>query len=614
MCGIAAIFSYRGKAGPVDQAELARIRDHMRARGPDGRGMWCSRDGHVGLAHRRLSIIDPSERGAQPMASADGRRVISYNGEIYNFRELREELERKGHAFRSQCDTEVLLQLYDEHGERMVHRLRGMFAFALWDADRRALLCARDPYGIKPLYYADDGCAVRVASQVKALRAGGRISRAPDPAGLAGFLLFGSVPEPYTTCRSIRALPAGSTMWVDERGAAEPRRYFSIAQVFRDAQGAAAPADAAEVQAAIGEALRDSVRAHQVADVPVGAFLSAGVDSSALVALACETGAREIQTITLGFEEFRGQAVDETPLAADIARRYRTRHSTRMVARAEFDHELPRIFEAMDQPSIDGANSYLISKAAAEAGLKVVLSGLGGDELLGGYSSFQQVPGWVRLLRWPSRVPALGAAFRRLCWPLLRRQRSVSPKLAGLLHHGGDWTGAYLLKRGLFMPWELGELMGEEQAREGLARLRPLELIGARLQPDPGSDFARVAVLEASMYMRTQLLRDSDWASMAHSVELRPPLVDAELLRRLAPLLLSLDGVPGKRWLADAPAEPLSPAIVQRPKTGFSLPLETWVDDALSRRHGLGKPLPPSARAHWSRRLALVVAAELDLA
>lgn len=199
MCGVAAIFAYHYAAPAVDRAELRTIRDHMIARGPDGQGEWFSADNRVALGHRRLSIIDLSDDAAQPMSSADGRRVISFNGEIYNYKQLRKQLEQKGHRFRTRSDTEVLLHLYDEKGENMVNDLRGMFAFALWDADKNALFLARDPYGIKPLYYAEDGWTVRIASQVKAILAGGQVSRDPEPAGIAGFYLLGSVPEPWTT-------------------------------------------------------------------------------------------------------------------------------------------------------------------------------------------------------------------------------------------------------------------------------------------------------------------------------------------------------------------------------------------------------------------------------
>ncbi|MGR9074182.1 MAG: asparagine synthase (glutamine-hydrolyzing), partial [Gammaproteobacteria bacterium] len=423
MCGVAGIFSYSNASPLVDREELRTIRDHMRARGPDGKGEWYSDDNRVGLGHRRLSIIDLSERGAQPMASQDGKLVVSFNGEIYNYRQLRNDLEAKGRVFRSDSDTEVLLHLYDEKGEAMLQELRGMFAFALWDARKNALLLARDPYGIKPLYYADDGGTLRIASQVKAILAGGKVSRQTEPAGLAGFYLFGSVPEPWTLYREISAVPAGGYLWAGKTGLSKPVNYFSITGVWAEAEGAAVEAGPQEQ---VREALLDSVRHHLVADVPVGAFLSSGIDSGTLVGLMDEVKNRElissghkgrrgaeidsIQTITLAFEEFRGRHDDESPLAAKIAERYGARHVTRYVTEREFRKDLPKILEAMDQPTIDGINTWFVAKAAKEQGLKVAVSGVGGDELFGGYPSFRDIPKWVSRLKIPAAVPGLGAA------------------------------------------------------------------------------------------------------------------------------------------------------------------------------------------------------------
>ena len=280
MCGIAGIYAYHQGAESVDREELTLIRDHMAVRGPDGKGVWYSENGRVGFGHRRLSIIDLSENGAQPMVSADGKIVVTFNGEIYNYRELRRVLETKGRVFRTQSDTEVLLHLYAEKGTRLVHDLRGMFTFAIWDGEKQHLLLARDPYGIKPLYYVNDGRTIRFASQVKALLASSKVSRNADPAGWAGFYLFGSVPEPFTIYQSIRGLPAGAILRVDRTGPHEPEIYHSIAASYCEAEQTERhlASGAEEQQELVRAALLDSVRHHLVADVPVGAFLSAGVD------------------------------------------------------------------------------------------------------------------------------------------------------------------------------------------------------------------------------------------------------------------------------------------------------------------------------------------------
>ena len=581
----------------------------MQARGPDDAGEWWSVDGRIGLAHRRLSIIDLSERATQPMANTDGSLVLTFNGEIYNFRELRRGLEAKGHRFLSDSDTEVLIHLYKEKGEKMVHDLRGMFAFAIWDAAKRRLFLARDPYGIKPLYYANDGRSFRFASQVKALLAGGQISKEPDPAGLVGFYLWGSVPEPLTTWRTIRALPAGTSMTVDSKGARDPIPYYSIAGVYAEAEALTdGPVNSATANAeALTEALRDSVRHHLVADVPVGAFLSAGIDSGALVGLMRDAGQNDIRTVTLSFAEFAGRPEDEAPLAARVARRYGTRHTNRIVSEDEFRQDLPKILAAMDQPSIDGINTWFVSKAARELGLKVAISGLGGDELFGGYPSFRDVPRMAALMAIPAAMPGLARAWRTLAGAYCRARPATNPKLAELVELGGTVPGAYLLRRGLFMPEELTGVLDADTVREGLAELAPIDATAAVMRPCPKTDFARVATLESALYMRNQLLRDADWASMAHSLEIRAPLVDAFLLKQAAPYLVNARHRQTKMPLARAPAQPLPDDMVQRRKTGFSTPIATWLRRIPAQGGSLS--LPPALagpRRPWGPPLGML--------
>lgn len=581
MCGIAGLYAYNEASPTPDPRELDKFSERMASRGPDGVGQWRSPERRAMLAHRRLSIIDLSERGAQPMSSADGDYTVTFNGEIYNYPQLRSALEAKGRVFRSDSDTEVLLHLYAEKGQEMLNDLRGMFAFAIWDAPRQGLFLARDGYGIKPLYYATEGGTLRFASQVQALLAGGAISREIDNAGLAGFYLFGSIPEPVTLYRSIRALPAGHSMWLDRRGVGEPKPWFNLARALKQRQPATTTA----------EALRASVSAHLIADVPVGAFLSAGIDSTALVGLMRDAGQQEIRTVTLGFEEFRGTLDDEAPLAEMAAKHYATRHVTRYIGREEFHRDLPRIFDAMDQPTIDGLNTWLVSKATTEQGLKVAISGLGGDELFGGYPAFADIPRWVGLF---SKIPTPLARLGRQLGEQLQRLPGVdiNPKILALPEYARDYAGAWLVRRGLFMPWELPRLMGKEQAREGLTQLDPLGVIANALIPDPEQPFERVAAMESGLYMRNQLLRDTDWASMAHSLEVRVPLVDTTLLAQVKPRHA------GKQPLAAAPTRPLPSEIANRAKTGFRTPIHQWMDDGANS---------PREKGHWARQWAVEV-------
>lgn len=581
MCGIAGYLAFEPSAVPLTDATLTRIRDAMTLRGPDGMGLWRSPDQRVGLAHRRLSIIDTSEAGSQPMHLKGEELSITYNGEIYNFAELRADLQRLGRVFSSGSDTEVLLHLYAEHGEKMCSRLRGMYAFAIWDAKRQSLMLARDPYGIKPLYYAVQGGCIRFASQVRALIQDPAISRDPSPAGLVGFHIFGAVPEPHTIFRAIKAVPPGTVMRIQgaEMHAAEP--FANIADVFSDS-GNSDPSQAATF-------LRESVRYHLVSDVEVGAFLSGGVDSGAIVGLMRDCGQNRITACTLGFEEYAGTAADEIGRAKTIAQHYDVQHHIRMVTASEYTADIPNIFAAMDQPSIDGINSWFISKASRELGLKVALSGLGGDELLGGYPTFQTVPAMQRYAGSVARNPLAGPPMRalsKLVAPILFRR---NPKLAGLFEYSGSFAGAYLLRRAVLLPFEMDNVMDAAMAREGLAELQPELIVESAMGHKSGTSAGKVAALESGLYMRNQLLRDSDWAGMAHSLEIRVPLVDYELLKKIAPIARDLKKGEGKALLANAPANPLPRAILNHPKTGFQIPTTAWSDRgtaATKRTHG----------------------------
>lgn len=581
MCGIAGIFAYHHAALPVDRDELRAIRDHMAARGPDGFGEWFSDHNRVALGHRRLSIIDLSERAAQPMTSVDSQLVISFNGEIYNYRALRKNLEAKGRVFRTDSDTEVLLQLYAEKGEAMLADLRGMFAFAIWDSRKQAMLLARDPFGIKPLYYADNGKTFRFASQVKSLLAGGQIDTAPEPAGHAGFYLWGSVPEPWTLYRGIRNLPAGHSLWVTQAGASEPVAYCRIHDILVNAAANPAQGSRDEALEVIRAAMRDSIRIHLVADVPVGMFLSAGLDSAMITALATDalnkTSGERPHTLTLAFAEYASTANDEAPMAERLAAQLGTRHATLMVRREDFEEEREKLLAAMDQPSIDGVNTWFVARAAASQGIKVALSGVGGDELFASYPSFNELPRMTRMLHPFVRVPHLGKRIRQLAAPVLARY--TSPKYASLPEYGGTPGGAYLLRRGLYLPWELPQVMDADMARQGLEDLNTLASLHATAH---GAQFAahgsrlQVSALEMSWYMRNQLLRDTDWSGMAHSQEIRVPFVDIPLMQTIAPWLAAYPGIT-KAQVAAVVTQKLPGQLLAKPKTGFSIPVRNWL-------------------------------------
>ncbi|HZP65439.1 MAG TPA: asparagine synthase (glutamine-hydrolyzing) [Rudaea sp.] len=572
MCGILAWFGADGTDVPLDGLHAALER--MRRRGPDDSGFWHE-DGVV-LGHRRLAILDLDHRAAQPMFSSCGRYGIVYNGEIYNFRQLRDELGARSVIFRTTSDTEVILELFAREGEAMLPKLQGMFAFVIWDRAEKRAFIARDAYGIKPLYIARCAGGLLVGSQVRALLASGQVSREADLGGQAKFWMLGSVPEPHTWYRDIEALPAGHFGWI-ESGRSKVRRWCDIAQAWHSEP---APAKV-DVQECVRAALLESVSRHQVSDVPVGLFLSGGIDSCALARLMMETGAVDLQCITLAYDEFAGQHDDEAPVAAQFAARNGMQHVVRRVGEHEFFEDLPRIVAAMDQPSVDGINTWYASKAAAERGLKVVVSGVGGDELFMGYSSFRRLPRLLAMRRLAGMIPGAAAGIASLGrW---KAKRSGNPRW----RHLGDWTTtiqrAWWLTRGVFAPEELAGVMGEEAAREALSGFDVdgcVDGISGQLPNDPKLALAQI---ESTAYLRNQLLRDSDWASMDHSVELRTPLVDTTLLQALSPLFPRFAMHPGKRLLAHAPSNPLPTEIVARSKTGFGIPIGRWMAKRWSR-------------------------------
>jgi len=571
MCGIAGAFAYHVDAPRASRKELLRVREAMISRGPDGEGLWVSDRGDVGLAHRRLSIIDLSKVADQPMVTTDGRYHIVFNGEIYNYKVLRNELGNKGYRFRTQSDTEVLLHLYADKGKAMVHDLRGMYAFAIWDEEKRSLFLARDPFGIKPLYYADDSKTLRFASQVKALAAGGGLDLQLDPAGQVGFFLWGHIPEPFTQYRNIRSLPPGSMMEVESGNQIKISSYADPTAFIRSCcESQTVP------EKSIREILLDSIKAHQVADVPVGVFLSAGIDSTTLCGLMSETTSQSLHSITLGFREYINTLDDEVPLADVVANHYQTQHVSQWVNKNDFVAAVPHLISSMDVPSTDGANTYFVSKAAADSGLKVAISGVGGDELFGGYPSFNQIP---KLVASVSKFPmnaSIGKGFRWISSPVLKR--FTSPKYAGILEYGGDYGGAYLLRRSLYMPWELFDILDAEIVREGWRELQTSACLKSTVQDLP-EGFCRVMALEFQWYLQSRLLRDADWAGMAHSLEIRTPLVDWELFKSLMPHLIQKADRPTKKDFAMVLSKPLPKTIVDRPKSGFSVPIHEWLDE-----------------------------------
>jgi asparagine synthase (glutamine-hydrolysing) len=549
MCGICGVVSANGS---VDPERVARMSATLVHRGPDSAGELA--DGQAALAARRLSIID-LETGDQPIANEDGTLHVVQNGEIYNYRELRRELERAGHSFRTHGDTEVLLHLYEQHGTGFAERLRGMFAVAIWDAPRRRLLLARDRFGIKPLYYRDVAGELAFASELRALPRG-----EIDLDALEAFLAFNSIPAPLTIFREVRKLSAGHVL-VWEGGPVRLERFARPAPLpERDDEEA-------ELVEELRSRLRDSVRAHLVSDVPVGVLLSGGVDSALLAALAAEESAEPLRTFSIGFEE---RSFDELADARRVAERYGTLHRE-LVLRPDAALLLPALAEAFDEPFADSSAlpTYLVSELAA-SDVKVALSGEGGDELFGGYYTYaadllaERVGGLTRLAR--PVVERLPTSTAKASFDYRAKRFVRSAHLPPLERHHG-W-------KEIFSPDLRAELTGRKSAFD------PVDLLRARYEETRGADeLARLQDVDLGVYLVDDLLVKTDRASMAHSLEARVPYLDT-VVTNLALALPARHKVRGlaKKVLLRKAAKPVLPhEIVHGKKRGFSIPAAAWL-------------------------------------
>ncbi len=571
MCGIAGLLDFDetfGNSGKI----LRLMLDSIRHRGPDDRGEECIANENgptLHLGHQRFSIIDLSPGGHQPMANDDQSLWLSTNSEIYNYRELREELS-DSFRFNSQSDTEVLLKSYEHWGIDCLEKLRGMFAFAVWDSKKQQLILARDRLGIKPLYYIVSEKKFLFASEVRALLASGLSDSEINPTGLYHYLSFGHLKSPETLIGNIQELKAGHYLIVEKDGSFNETQYWH-------------PLDSLEAAENEGESiqelLHESVRFRQVSDVPMGAFLSGGIDSSAIVSHMANTSDEPIDTLTIGFKE---KEFDESEHSAEISRLFKTRHKLLTLDEEQLLDALPSAISAMDQPTMDGINTFLISRAANEAGLKVVLSGLGGDELFGGYPSFQLVPNLLEKKKWLQHYPKflLNLGTKMLKYSLSSDQ---STKLNHWLN--GKLSGAheYYLIRALYCQDQVSELFQDQNLVEK-ETLKNFQTTKDSLNLEKlDGDFNLVSYLETTHYLQNMLLRDTDMMSMAHPVEVRVPFMDHKLVEHMFSMpakLKKLTSTP-KALLVDSMKPSLPDSIVHRKKMGFTLPFEPWMRGAM---------------------------------
>jgi asparagine synthase (glutamine-hydrolysing) len=606
MCGICGAIGIER----TEQAEriTRRMMEALRHRGPDEDGLLVAPS--VALGVRRLSIID-LPGGRQPVFNEAGSVAVVFNGEIYNFRQLRGTLEGRGHAFRTHSDTEVIVHAYEEWGEECLRELRGMFAFAIWDARacgtagdaacHARVFIARDRLGIKPLYYSHANGAFLFASEVRALVASGCIAPRVAADSLEAYLLFGSVAEPSTLVEGVYSLPPGHSITFKANACSadlRPKRYwdFSAAALQTDLRRPKNFKDAAKQLRSL---LEETVREHLIADVPLGVFLSSGLDSTALVALASRFQS-DLRTFTVVFPDER---FSESKIARETAKHFQTNHQEVLLGPDQVLAQLDDAVTALDQPTMDGLNTYFVSRTAHLAGLKVALSGLGGDELFGGYSTFTTVP----------RAAFAAGLGRWVPGPLRRLTAAAAAMVAAgdAVHKGAaawrapeDFPHAYFFTRLLFTPSRVHRLLapyfesiedrgnGNEQAPPWRERMQETTQQASRLD-----SFNSVSCFELQSYMVNTLLRDTDAVSMANSLEVRVPLLDhrlVEFVARLPKRDKIMDGVP-KALLVEALSDMLPDDVVGQAKRTFTLPWDLWLRGPLGVRvsHDLANLTPP---------------------
>jgi asparagine synthase (glutamine-hydrolysing) len=624
MCGIAGLFNFKHCTTFDDLSAVRRMNDGQAHRGPDADVVMALpfAESVAVFGHRRLAIIDLSDAGKQPMSNAAETIWVSYNGEIYNFQSLRDELLKSGYRFRSRTDTEVLICGYEAWGiDGLLARLRGMFAFALLDVRRpeqARLILARDRFGIKPLYYHQDDERLLFASEVRALLKSGMIADARDPRAVIRFLQFGSVPSPLTTIKGVYSLAAGHYLIADAEGCSI-KKYWELTDYLLQSTD---PVQAKDAAAETRHLLEEAVNLHLISDVPLGVFLSGGIDSSALVALASQFREEPLTTLSVVFEE---DDFSEARYARLMAEKYHTDHHEILLRSEEFYEELPRVFASMDQPTVDGVNTYFVSRAARQAGLTVVLAGTGGDEVFLGYPYHKRAYKNGTLLKKVIGAPqAVRGAFLGGAAKLgARLTRKDLGKLQYLTRPASD-ENIYLMFRGLFNRQQIQTLLGvgDREFNELMAEGEPI----AGSSSHPLIDL--ITEGEFKYFLQNQLLKDTDFMGMAFSLEGRVPFLDHKLVEYVLSVAVReklADGM-SKPLLVKALGERLPEAIWNRPKMGFTFPFGVWMKslggELRAKIHEQNAFEPravdriwqqfETGQLHWSRAWALVAIASCE--
>ncbi|MES2431387.1 MAG: asparagine synthase (glutamine-hydrolyzing) [Bacteroidota bacterium] len=583
MCRIAGIL-YPGISAEAIEESVRQMCQLLKHGGPDDEGIYTSSKFNLTLGHRRLSIIDLSKCGHQPMAYNNGRYYISYNGELYNYLELKDELRTAGCSFHTNSDTEVILAAFSIWGTKAFAKFNGMFAFALLDNETAELFLVRDPNGIKPLYYALTKDGIVFASEIKAFK------RIPDLQTKGSdwqvFLMaYGHLPEPITTLQDVKPLAKGTYLqyFID-------RSTYSI-EAYNQYRYTEQITDRNEAIQLVSDTLEQAVKRHLIADAPIGVFLSGGLDSSIIALLANENKKVDLNTVSIFFDEAK---YSEKQFQDSLQNRITANKYQYLLKESDFHNHLPEIFNSMDMPSCDGINTWFISKIAKESGLKAVLSGIGGDELFGGYPSFKRIDTTLLLQKMPdiSLISGRYIGHRRF------------KRLQYLTIDGA--TGMYLFLRGQFVPSEIAkELNANESEIWNILRESPVVPAINDL-----SNKNQASWLEMNLYMQNQLLRDADVMSMAHGLEIRVPFLDKEFVKLALSIKsdIKYPGQYGKQLLIDAFKDRLPESVWKRPKMGFAFPFREWLlNNEYAKMHNASYIKFKKGNMHWSQFLTLML-------
>jgi len=565
MCGFIASFGL-----DVNQKDFKNALEHLSRRGPDSEGTWL--ENKIFLGSRRLAIFDLNDRSNQPMQSLCARYILVFNGSIYNYKSLRKYLIDKGIKLKTHSDTEVILELFALEGPGMISKLNGMFAFVIWDCEKKEAFATRDPYGIKPLYIGTSSDGVILASQVKSLLATKFINTDKDIYSQFSFWNLGFIIEPRTWFKNIKALKSGHYIKIKDGKIISEKQWYDIKKNWVIADKNKKIIHKSDYSKIIKNSIIESVKRHLVSDVPIGIFLSSGIDSSLVAGIASMNSKKKIIAITVSFENLKNSDYDESADAKKIAKKFGMEHHIFRVTKKDFENDLPDILEAMDQPTIDGINVWYASKAATKLKLKVVFSGLGGDELFFGYSHFNTLPTVNNFYRYFKKVPGLIFFIDFLF------------KLVSIIKKNSRWRyiskfsdsifGLWLLKRTILTPIDIlkkkiisSDISVDSFYKDTFKSENLYKFVNPKLQ---------LAQIESIYYMRNQLLRDSDWSSMYHGVELRTPFVDTKLLESLKDIMNSYSSLRNKNSLKFSFDTLLSKENMLNKKIGFQTPTKEW--------------------------------------